>query len=91
MVSWCEEHQNGVDHAYSIDMTDKRQREINVLVNTAVPAQQKTPERKALNGKLPTIREYINCNMAVARAQQANISSTCVDIFSHVLVWLFSS
>jgi len=46
------------------------------MVNTAVPAQQKTPERKALNGKLPTIREYINCNMAVARAQQANISST---------------
>lgn len=89
MVSWCEEHQNGVDHAYSIYMTDKR--EINVLVNTAVPAQQKTPERKALNGKLPTIREYINCKMAVARAQQANISSTCVDIFSHGLVWRFSS
>lgn len=54
----------------------------NVLVNTADPAQQKIPERKALNGKLPTIREYINCKMAVARAQQANISSTYMEIES---------
>lgn len=48
-------------------------------VNTAVPALQNMPARKALNGKLPTMREYTNCINAVASALRMNISRTCRD------------
>lgn len=47
------------------------------MVNTAVPALQNIPAKNALNGKLPTTKEYINCNTAVMRALRANISRTC--------------
>ena len=46
-------------------------------VSTKLPTQQKKPDRKALNGKVPTKRAYTNCTRAVSSAHAEKQSSTC--------------
>jgi hypothetical protein len=49
-------------------------------VDTATPAEQRNAERKALNGKEPTIAMYTACTNAEAADARATQSSAMIDL-----------
>jgi hypothetical protein len=49
-------------------------------VDTATPAEQRKAERKALNGKEPTIAMYTACTNAEAADARATQSSAMIDL-----------